>query len=107
MYRTGRKLGRTIYRQYGDDPSDEDIFWGIMDTPEQARITVASLNRFFDEVWSQPMLEQTWRLRGDSSVELRIADIRADGKYVCRKLDDHGYKVVSADDLNIDYYKVS
>lgn len=35
-YRTGRKLGRTIYR--------DDILIGVMDTPELGALVVAALN---------------------------------------------------------------
>lgn len=31
-WRVGRKLGRTIYLQTGSQPSDHDIFLGMMDT---------------------------------------------------------------------------
>jgi len=43
-YRTGRKLGRTIYQQHGPDPSDEDTLIGVMDTPELGALVVAALN---------------------------------------------------------------
>lgn len=44
-WRTGRKLGRTLYeRKYTDAPSDEDHFLGIMDTPELAAQVVAAVN---------------------------------------------------------------
>lgn len=43
-YRTGRSLGRTIYRQVGDEPSKDDVFIGIMDTPELAEMVVGALN---------------------------------------------------------------
>jgi hypothetical protein len=31
-WRTGRKVGRTIYAQIGDQPSDHDPLLGLMDT---------------------------------------------------------------------------
>lgn len=44
-WRTGRKLGRTLYqRTYTDAPSDDDKFLGIMDTPELAQQVVAAVN---------------------------------------------------------------
>lgn len=43
--RTGRKVGRTIYEQKGDEPSDEDVLVGMMDTPELAAFAVAAVNR--------------------------------------------------------------
>ena len=43
-WRTGRKVGRTIYRQVGDGPSDADELVGVMDTPELARMVVDALN---------------------------------------------------------------
>jgi hypothetical protein len=44
MWRTGRKIGRTIYLQAGPEPSDEDRLIGVMDTPELAAIAVQSVN---------------------------------------------------------------
>jgi hypothetical protein len=44
MWRVGRKVGRTIYLQVGDEPSDDDQLIGVMDTPELALIVVAAVN---------------------------------------------------------------
>lgn len=35
-YRTGRKVGRTLYKQVGRSPSDDDQLIGVLDTPELA-----------------------------------------------------------------------
>lgn len=35
-WRVGRHLGRTVYAQIGDADSDDDVFIGVMDTPELA-----------------------------------------------------------------------
>ena len=44
-WRTGRKLGRTLYeRKYTDGPSDEDRFLGIMDSPDDAERVVEAVN---------------------------------------------------------------
>lgn len=43
-WRTGRKLGRTIYAQLDQDPSDYDMFIGIMDSPELAQHVVDAHN---------------------------------------------------------------
>jgi hypothetical protein len=43
--RTGRKVGRTIYRQLGAEPSDDDPIVGLVDTPELAAEIVAAVNR--------------------------------------------------------------
>ncbi|MCA1673038.1 MAG: hypothetical protein LC799_12855 [Actinobacteria bacterium] len=43
-WRTGRKVGRTIYLQQGDEPSDDDQLIGLMDTPELARQVVDAVN---------------------------------------------------------------
>lgn len=44
-WRTGRKLGRTLYtRKYSDAPSDDDHFVGIMDTRELAEQVVDAVN---------------------------------------------------------------
>jgi hypothetical protein len=43
-WRVGRKVGRTIYRQLGSEPSDDDPLIGVMDTPELARTAVEAVN---------------------------------------------------------------
>lgn len=44
-FRTGRKVGRTIYQQVGPKPSDDDVLVGVMDTPELAATFVDAVNR--------------------------------------------------------------
>ena len=44
VWRTGRKIGRTIYRQVGAEPSDEDVPIGMMDTPGFAAAAVDGHN---------------------------------------------------------------
>jgi hypothetical protein len=39
--RVGRKVGRTLYLQAGDQPSDDDRLIGLVDTPELAGALVA------------------------------------------------------------------
>jgi gamma-glutamyl-gamma-aminobutyrate hydrolase PuuD len=43
-YRVGRKLGRTIYHQAGEEPSDHDELVGVMDTPILAAMFVYAIN---------------------------------------------------------------
>jgi hypothetical protein len=43
-WRVGRKVGRTIYVQEGDDPSDEDMLIGVMDTEYLAELVVEAVN---------------------------------------------------------------
>ncbi len=43
--RTGRTVGRTLYRQVGANPSDDDQLIGVMDTPELAAMVVAAVNK--------------------------------------------------------------
>lgn len=43
-WRTGRKVGRTIYLQAGDAPSDTDLLIGVMDTADLAAEAVAARN---------------------------------------------------------------
>lgn len=43
LWRTGRKLDRTIYIQQGDTPSDTDPVIGFMDAPH-ARTVVDAVN---------------------------------------------------------------
>jgi hypothetical protein len=43
-YRVGRKVGRTIYRMVGDQPSDTDELIGVMDSPALAAFAVRGMN---------------------------------------------------------------
>lgn len=36
-WRTGRKVARNVYAQVGDDPADDDVLIGQMDTGQLAR----------------------------------------------------------------------
>jgi hypothetical protein len=42
--RVGRKLGRTLYLQYNDEPSDGDKLIGMMDNEVLARMLVEAWN---------------------------------------------------------------
>jgi hypothetical protein len=45
-WRTGRKLGRTIYAQvHGEEASDDDVLIGMMDTEMLAREVIEAHNR--------------------------------------------------------------
>lgn len=44
IYRTGRKVGHTLYKQEGTEPSDDDMFIGSVLTPELARELVDAAN---------------------------------------------------------------
>lgn len=43
-WRTGRRVGRTIYAQAGPEASDDDPLIGVMDTPELAAEAVDAHN---------------------------------------------------------------
>lgn len=43
-FRVGRKLGRTVYREFGDRPGENDELIGIMDTREWGQRVVDALN---------------------------------------------------------------
>jgi len=47
-FRTGTKVGRTIYRQNTDDPADGEQLIGIMDTRELAAFAVDGMNQALD-----------------------------------------------------------
>lgn len=47
-FRTGRKVGRTIYVQRGDQADVTDPLIGMLDTPELARFAVAAMNAALD-----------------------------------------------------------
>lgn len=43
-WRVGRHLGRTVYLQIGDQPSDQDLLLGMMDTAEVAHTVIEAVN---------------------------------------------------------------
>jgi len=45
LWRVGRKVGRTIYQQEGDDPADGDVLIGLMDSRELAHAAVDAYNQ--------------------------------------------------------------
>jgi len=44
-WRVGRKVGRTVYAQVGDEPSDNDLLIGVFDTKELAQAAVDAHNK--------------------------------------------------------------
>jgi hypothetical protein len=44
LWRTGRKVGRTIYEQQGQEPHDDDPLIGVMDTADLAATAVECRN---------------------------------------------------------------
>lgn len=44
-WRVGRKLRRTVYHQLGEQPSDDDILVGFMETAALAQQVVDEHNR--------------------------------------------------------------
>lgn len=48
-WRVGRSVGRTIYRQVGDEPAKKDQLIGVMDTPELAQLVVDAVNALLSE----------------------------------------------------------
>lgn len=47
-----RTVGRTLYHQLGDEPSDDDPILGLVDTPELAHRIVDALNDSHRARWS-------------------------------------------------------
>jgi hypothetical protein len=47
LLRTGRKVGRTLYFQVGDQPSDNDQLVGLVDTRELAEAIVVAWNEVY------------------------------------------------------------
>ena len=56
-FRIGRKVGRTIYRQVGDRPSDDDELVGMMDDRELAAFAVEAMNQALDRGARPPRRE--------------------------------------------------
>ena len=44
--RTGRKVGRTLYLQVGEQSSDDDLLIGVMDTRKLGRLVAAAMNAY-------------------------------------------------------------
>jgi hypothetical protein len=49
-YRTGRKVGRTLYVQVSDKPSDDDLLIGVLDTPNLAALAAYAMSQVPDPV---------------------------------------------------------
>jgi hypothetical protein len=47
-WRTGRKVGRTIYMQLGPEPSDDDVLIGVMDFAPLATLAVEAHNALLE-----------------------------------------------------------
>jgi hypothetical protein len=47
-FRTGTKVGRTIYRQVSDNPDDGEELVGMMDTRELAAFAAKAMNQALD-----------------------------------------------------------
>jgi hypothetical protein len=52
-WRVGRKVGRTIYAQVGDGPSDADPMIGCMDTRTLAQEVVDAHNARLEQPWER------------------------------------------------------
>ena len=61
-WRTGRKVGRTIYAQAGSFASDDDVLIGMMDTPELASAAVAAHNASLGAVFTADLRSTLDRL---------------------------------------------
>lgn len=46
-FRVGGKLGRTVYAQLGDEPSEKDLLVGLMETPYMAGFVAEALTARF------------------------------------------------------------
>lgn len=44
LWRVGRSVGRTLYRQVAEEPSQQDELIGLMDTPELAQQVVDAIH---------------------------------------------------------------
>jgi hypothetical protein len=77
-FRQGRSVGRTLFLQRGDEPSDADALIGVMDTPDLAKTVVTSVNgrdRLLDALGA--VLNEATRARGgrmDSQAMSAYAD---------------------------------
>jgi hypothetical protein len=70
VYRVGRSVGRTIYRQVGADPSKGDHLIGVMDTRELAAQVVAALNAMAQGRLRQPGDRPEWEVLREAADEV-------------------------------------
>jgi hypothetical protein len=80
-FRTGMKLGRTIYRMHTTNLSnydpDKDELIGIMDDPDMAELVCVALNEFFER-------------ESSSTSRLQEILVSAQEKLRCRSVFRHG-----------------
>lgn len=104
-WRTGQKLGRTLYLQEGPLPSEADRFLGMMEKPELAELVVEAVRRFHED-FKAPAVGEVWkpRRRDDPEFEdpLEIAEAQM-GNYVCKVLDG-GHSTVRRSGLQLNLY---
>ncbi|MGH2936921.1 MAG: hypothetical protein ACRDPE_02245 [Solirubrobacterales bacterium] len=112
-WRVGRKLGRTLYKQEGLEPTDEDRFLGLMESAELAEMVVEAMRRF-DEDWETPFVGSVWEpravrpgrpvpIRRDQHEDpLRVEDNHG-GASICRVLDG-GTSTVRRTALELNLY---
>jgi hypothetical protein len=95
QWRTGQKLGRTLYLQEGPEPSEADRFLGMMETV-----------RRFHEDFKAPAVGEVWRprRRDDPKREdpLKVEEAQM-GNYLCKVLDG-GSSTVRRSGLELNLY---
>lgn len=79
-YRTGRKVGRTIYRQLGNAPADGDEMVGVMDTRELAAYAAEAMNASDRLAKALQVCEHTVHLVRPDQADLHAAQ-QASGAY--------------------------
>lgn len=89
LLRVGRKVGRTIYRQLGDRPSDSDPLIGLMDSAALAEAVVTAVN-------------VAWELTEYFEAELAVDAGDSQAEWVLsllRPIWEHGLAIGGAADL--------
>lgn len=71
-YRVGRKLGRTLYVQLGDEASDADVCLGMLDDPDFAAYVAAVLNQYAREQQFDHARTPADRARLDAARGVRV-----------------------------------
>lgn len=93
-YRVGRKVGRTIYRVVGDEPSDADELIGTMDTRELAALAVRGMNAFSADLARDPLADPVaWvdRHAGTSLLSYRMRELEKALDEVLRHFTEYGH----------------
>jgi hypothetical protein len=83
-WRTGRKVGNTIYAMVGEEPSDDDELIGVMFKPELAIAAVAAHNARLSDPY-----DALWDIAWHTGYEVRLGIRGSHMNYSCVTVGEH------------------